>query len=77
MAGLLEMVAIVIKGNGLRILVFMPRPVNTYCFITPREAMAIGFVEISALNFNKEKRRLRLSLRFESYGLLRPFGDSQ
>ena len=55
MAGLLEIVAIVIKWNGLRIFVFMPRPVNTYCFITPREAMAIGSQEANVMKFNKGK----------------------
>ena len=43
MAGLLEMVAIVIKGNGLRILVLMPRPVNTYCFIVQKMVKTLHF----------------------------------
>ena len=58
MAGLQEMAAIVIKASGSRILGSMQRLGNMCCFITPGADMVIGFLEISALNFNKEKRRL-------------------
>lgn len=62
MAGLLEMDAIAIKENGSHILESIPRQGNMCFFITPKVDMVIGFLEVSALNYN-EKRRLK-SLRF-------------
>ena len=58
MAGLQEMAAIVIKASGLRILGYMQRLGNMCCFITLGVDMVIGFLEISVLNFNKQKREL-------------------
>ena len=58
MAGLQEMAAIVIKASGSRILRSMQRLGNTCCFITPEADMVFGFLEISVLNFNKQKREL-------------------
>lgn len=63
MAGLQEMAAIVIKASGTRILGSMQRLGNMCCFITPGADMVIGFLEISALNFNKKKTQTRMSLR--------------
>lgn len=56
MVGLQETAAIVIKANGLRILGSMQRLENMCYFITPEADMVIGFLEISALNFNKKRR---------------------
>lgn len=51
MDGLREMGVTVIKVNGLIILAFMQKLENMYCFTTPREVMATGFLNGNVLNF--------------------------
>ena len=48
----------VIKASGSRILGSMQRLGNMCCFITLGADMVFGFLEISVLNFNKQKRAL-------------------
>lgn len=48
----------VIKASESRILGSMQRLGNMCCFITLGADMVFGFLEISVLNFNKQKRAL-------------------
>lgn len=52
MVGLLEMVDIAIRANGLTILKFMPKRGDMCCFITPKERRDIGSLEINVTKFN-------------------------
>lgn len=63
MAGLLEMVAIVIKENGSHILAYMPKPGNTFYSTIQEAIMVIGSPETSVMNFEK-KTQTQPSLRF-------------